>query len=54
MINDPGPAITSFYKHMARRKGKSKAIIATSNKFLKAVYWILKENIIQIIRHYIV
>ena len=44
MINDPGSTITSFYKHLAKRKGKSKAIIAASNKLLKAVYWILKEN----------
>ena len=43
-INDPGSTITSFYKHLAKRKGKSKAIIAASNKLLKAVYWILKEN----------
>ena len=32
MINDPGSKITSFYKHLAKRKGKSKAIIAASNK----------------------
>ena len=44
IINDPGSTITSFYKHLAKRKGKSKAIIAASNKLLKAVYWILKEN----------
>ena len=44
MINDPASTITSFYKHLAKRKGKSKAIIAASNKLLKAIYWILKEN----------
>ncbi len=44
MINDPGSTITSFYKHLAKKKGKSKAIIAASNKLLKAIYWILKEN----------
>jgi len=44
MINDPGSSITSFYKHLAKGKGKSKAIIAASNKLLRAIYWILKEN----------
>lgn len=44
MINDPGSSISSFYKHLAKGKGKSKAIIAASNKLLKAIYWILKEN----------
>ena len=44
MINDPGLTITSFYKHLVRGKGKSKATIAASNKLLKAIYWILKEK----------
>jgi ABC-type transporter Mla subunit MlaD len=44
MINDPGLTITSFYKHLAKRKGESKAIIAASNKLLKAVYRFLREN----------
>jgi transposase len=44
MINDPGSTITSFYKHLAKKKGKSKAIIAASNKLLKAIYWILKDQ----------
>jgi hypothetical protein len=44
MINDPGLTITSFYKHLVRGKGKSKATIAASNKLLKAIYWTLKEK----------
>ena len=44
MVNDTGSSISSFYKHLAKGKGKSKAIIAASNKLLKAIYWILKEN----------
>lgn len=44
MINDPGSSISSFYKHLAKGKGKSKAIIAASNKLLKAIYWILKDQ----------
>jgi transposase len=44
MVNDPGSSISSFYKHLSKGKGKSKAIIAASNKLLKAIYWILKEN----------
>jgi transposase len=44
MINDPSSTITLFYKHLVRGKGKSKATIAASNKLLKAIYWILKEN----------
>lgn len=37
MINDPGSSISSIFKHLAKRKGKSKAIIAASNKLLKAI-----------------
>ena len=44
MINDPGSSITSFYKHLAKGKGKSRAIIASSNKLLKAIYWILMDQ----------
>ena len=44
MANDPGSSISSFYKHLAKGKGKSKAIIAASNKLLKAIYWTLNEN----------
>lgn len=40
----PGSSITSFYKHLAKGKGKSKAIIAASNKLLKAIYWILMDQ----------
>ena len=52
MIIDPGSTMTSFYKHVVRGKGKSMAIIAISNKLLKAIYWILKKTglIIQEIR----
>ena len=38
MINDPSSAITSFSKDPERGKGKSKAIIAKSNKLLKRIY----------------
>lgn len=44
MINDLGSSISSYYKHLAMGKGKSKAMIAASNKLLKALYWTLKEN----------
>jgi hypothetical protein len=44
MVNDPGSTFASFYKHLVRGKEKSKAIISASNKLLKAIYLILKEN----------
>ncbi len=41
---DPGSSISAFYKHLAKRKGKKKAIVAASNKLLRTVFWILKDR----------
>ena len=44
MRNDPGSSISKFYRRMSSRKGKSKALVASANKLLKVVYWILREK----------
>ena len=44
MRYDPGSSISKFYRRMSSRKGKSKALVASANKLLKVVYWILREK----------
>ena len=41
---DPGSSVSRFYRKIAKKKGKSRAIVASANKLLKIVYWVLKEN----------
>jgi transposase len=41
---NPDSNITRFYLKLMKRKGDSKAIVATSTKLLKIAYWLLKEN----------
>ena len=36
--------LTRFYKRLARKKTKHKAVIATARKMLKVVYWMFREK----------
>ena len=36
--------ITKFYERLVKKKGSSKAAVATASKLLKVVYWITKEG----------
>ena len=38
-------ALTEFYKRIARKRGSSKAIVATAAKMLRIMYWMLKKQI---------
>ena len=38
-------ALTEFYKRIARKRGSSKAIVATAAKMLRIMYWMLKKRI---------
>jgi len=38
--------LRSFYERIKAKKGSGKAIIATSKKLLKIIYFTLKEDII--------
>jgi len=36
--------LTRFYRRIAHKKGKSKAIVATARKLTRVMYWMLKEK----------
>ncbi len=44
LIKDSHSNLSNFYRRLARRIGKKKAIIAASSKLLKIIYHVLKEN----------
>lgn len=37
-------ALTKFYHHLAKKRGASKASVASASKLLRIVYWVLKEK----------
>jgi transposase len=37
-------SLTKFYNRITRKKGTSKAIVATASKLLRIIYWVLKEK----------
>ena len=37
--------LTEFYKRVARKRGTSKAIVATAAKMLHVIFWMLKKRI---------
>ena len=37
-------SLTQFYNRLAKKKGKHKAIVATTRKMIKAIYWMLKDK----------
>ena len=37
-------SLTKFYLHLAKKRGSSKASVATASKLLRMIYWILKEK----------
>jgi transposase len=41
---DPGSSVSRFYRRIAKKKKKSKALVAAANKLMKIVYWVLKEK----------
>jgi transposase len=44
MRMEPDGTVGLFYTRLARKKGGSKAIVASSAKLLKIVFWVLKER----------
>mgnify|MGYP001626245234 FL=1 len=44
LMSDSHSNLSNYYRRMARRIGKKKAIIASASKLLKIIYWILKEK----------
>ncbi|MGC8620258.1 MAG: IS110 family transposase, partial [Thermoplasmata archaeon] len=44
LIRDLHSNLSNYYRRMAKRIGKKKAIIASASKLLKIIYWILKEK----------
>jgi transposase len=36
--------LTRFYLELAKRRGKSKAIVASASKLLRIAFWVLKEK----------
>ena len=46
MIHAKGTTVlTEFYKRVARKRGTSKAIVATAAKMLRVIFWMLKKRI---------
>ena len=46
MIHAKGTTVlTEFYKRVARKRGTSKAIVATAAKMLRIIFWMLKKRI---------
>ena len=46
MIHAKGTTVlTEFYKRAARKRGTSKAIVATAAKMLRVIFWMLKKRI---------
>jgi hypothetical protein len=43
-MRDSHSNLSNYYRRMAKRIGKKKAIIASASKLLKIIYWILKEK----------
>jgi Transposase and inactivated derivatives len=37
-------SLTQFYNRLAKKEGKNKAIVATTRKMVKAIYWMLKDK----------
>ena len=37
--------LTEFYKRVAKKRGTSKAIVATAAKMLRMIFWMLKKRI---------
>ena len=36
--------LTKFYTNLAKKRGSSKAAVASASKLLRIIYWILKEK----------
>ena len=46
MIHAKGTTVlTEFYKHVARKRGTSKAIVAMAAKMLRIIFWMLKNRL---------
>ncbi|MFP3130419.1 MAG: transposase [Nitrososphaeria archaeon] len=41
---EPNGTVGNFYSKLKKKKGSSKAIVATSAKLLRKIYWVLKEH----------
>jgi transposase len=41
---EKGSNLTKFYLHLAKKRGSSKASVASASKLLRMIYWILKEK----------
>ena len=47
MIHTKGTTVlTEFYKRVAKKRGTSKAIVATAAKMLRIIFWMLKKRIV--------
>ncbi len=42
--SDPDGRLATFYGRLAKKKGDAKAVVATSAKMLRIIYWMLKEK----------
>ena len=42
--SEPDGALARFYARLARKKGDAKAVVATSAKMLRVIYWMLREK----------
>jgi len=42
---EPNGTVGNFYSKLKKKKGSAKAIVATSAKMLRIIYWVLKEHI---------
>ena len=40
----PNSKITKFYYRLAKKKGNSKASVASAAKLLRVVYWVMRER----------
>lgn len=40
----PDGCVAEFYRRLSRKKGPAKAVVASSAKLLKIVYWVLREG----------
>ena len=42
--SDPDGRLATFYVRLAKKKGDAKAVVATSAKMLRIIYWMLREK----------
>ena len=42
--NEKNSNVTQFYDRLSKKKGNSKAAVASASKLVKIVYWIMKEK----------